>query len=125
MRKKLIAGFALVFAFLLFGSMGTTYASTANMLRETPRFYEFHIYLDYCGDYEIGYNNLYDDIFGSVTGSRDYDIFYVHMPDEPCCIEIIIEDCCIMGDTMVLLHLPSRRHWLATSPDVIYLYGGP
>jgi hypothetical protein len=116
MKKKLTIWLALIATMLCLATLGMVSAST-NAEEVGADGVVFDIYLDYAGDYETGSSNLYDH------APADYDTFYLHIA-ETSWVEIIIEDCCIMGDTIALARSGSM-YWSATSPDVVYVAGGP
>ena len=122
--KKLSLGIPLCLTIVVSVFLVTASASSQNSLGEGDKDYRGSTYRFQIGPggYWSTDSVLNDDVFGSVTGARDYDV-YVMTVTAPCKISINVVDCCMMGDTMFLLHLPSWIHFTAYSPDEIYVSG--
>ena len=79
-------------------------------------------YVMSAGDSVADYSVLNDDLFGSVTGTRDLDIFvFILKGPGKWYMEII--DCCMMGDTMLGIGkvAGTKVQGKATSPAIVML----
>lgn len=103
MKKYLV-----VVALLLLCALGVVSASnTIGDVKTEKEVYSF----------EIGPGG-YWDVFSTLSDVAPYDFdVYVMTVTNPCQVEVIVEDCCIMGDTIAMK--AGRMFWKATSPDTI------
>jgi hypothetical protein len=117
MRKRLTTGLALIATMMCLATLGMVSAgtNTENAEEVGADSVTFEVYIDYVGDYDAYWNDLYD------YAPYDIDIFHLHLAVS-CYIEVIIEDCCVMGDT-IAMGKNARRYWSATSPDLVIVGG--